>query len=447
MRPHQEDAATGDSSSEHYEESIPFNDGADEPYPDALEEEQPEWDDDIPAVVNLDDDDFGDEEEPLFTPPLYIQRYCAVERLIEACATSTELTSLMDLGCAELKFLVRAKNGKQFERIVGVDCDEFLVGSHCRRLLPHVFEMVNKRERPLKMEVFAGDATQPDKRLLNIDVVTAIELIEHMNVETHVALAETVFGVVQPKLAVFTTPNVEYNPLFPGGSVEVRRHWDHRFEWTRAEFQTWTHAVVEKYPAYTVQLQGVGCQSPETIESHGYCSQIAVFTRNPDMPRVKRHITTPTYKLIREVDYPWAPPKTLAEELSAVMGGECYSLAKELQEEEENLHVYHHDWFTFKVEQLLASRWRLQHLLEATEETDRLGMLRVALKTSLCDWIKFDEENDKVSYQILGPNDHGSEDESPNLDMEAEAAGHYPLGSEMADMLEELEDPAFDDDY
>ncbi len=42
-----------------------------------------------------------------------------------------------------------------------------------------------------------------------------------------------VFGRVRPRVAVFTTPNREFNPLFadfPGPF----RHWDHRFEWTRS---------------------------------------------------------------------------------------------------------------------------------------------------------------------------------------------------------------------
>jgi small RNA 2'-O-methyltransferase len=216
-----------------------LSDGADEPFPEAVDSEEEAGPNFEASVVKIDDDFFGDEEEPLFSPPLYVQRYCAVERIIDGFAQTSCIKSLADLGCAELKFIVRAKNGKQFQRIIGVDRDEFLVGSHCRRIQPGVFEMINKRDQPLTIEVYAGDATEPDQRLLDVDVVTAIELIEHMEPEIHAALAAAVFGVMQPQLAIFTTPNVEYNPLFPGGSVDLRRHWDHRFEWTRAEFQAW----------------------------------------------------------------------------------------------------------------------------------------------------------------------------------------------------------------
>lgn len=38
-----------------------------------------------------------------------------------------------------------------------------------------------------------------------------------------------------------TTPNFEFNVLFPDFKQGVRkfRHPDHKFEWTRAEFEAW----------------------------------------------------------------------------------------------------------------------------------------------------------------------------------------------------------------
>jgi hypothetical protein len=37
---------------------------------------------------------------------------------------------------------------------------------------------------------------------------------------------------MRPKLVVVTTPNAEYNTLFPDFEGPFR-HWDHKFEWTR----------------------------------------------------------------------------------------------------------------------------------------------------------------------------------------------------------------------
>lgn len=46
-----------------------------------------------------------------------------------------------------------------------------------------------------------------------------------------------IFGYIKPKLAVITTPNADFNVLFPNFSGF--RHPDHKFEWTREQFQNW----------------------------------------------------------------------------------------------------------------------------------------------------------------------------------------------------------------
>ena len=52
------------------------------------------------------------------------------------------------------------------------------------------------------------------------------------------------------------------------------RHRDHRFEWTRAEFQTWAERVATAH-GYQVTVAPVGPADPEV----GAPSQLAVFTR------------------------------------------------------------------------------------------------------------------------------------------------------------------------
>ena len=50
-----------------------------------------------------------------------------------------------------------------------------------------------------------------------------------------------------PATVIVTTPNAEYNVVFetlPAGSF---RHRDHRFEWTRAEFASWSDRVADSY--------------------------------------------------------------------------------------------------------------------------------------------------------------------------------------------------------
>jgi hypothetical protein len=52
------------------------------------------------------------------------------------------------------------------------------------------------------------------------------------------------------------------------------RHADHRFEWTRAEFQTWVDGVTNRF-GYTARIEPIG----EQDEVLGAPSQMAVFER------------------------------------------------------------------------------------------------------------------------------------------------------------------------
>ncbi|MGO4420712.1 3' terminal RNA ribose 2'-O-methyltransferase Hen1, partial [Streptomyces sp. MCAF7] len=86
------------------------------------------------------------------------------------------------------------------------------------------------------------------------------------------ALEYAVFGAARPRTVVVTTPNVEYNvrwETLPAGRV---RHPDHRFEWTREEFQGWARTVAERH-GYTVEFRPVGPDDPEV----GPPTQLALF--------------------------------------------------------------------------------------------------------------------------------------------------------------------------
>ena len=70
------------------------------------------------------------------------------------------------------------------------------------------------------------------------------------------------FGFMTPVSVIVTTPNSEFNPLLPG--LVGFRHYDHKFEWTRAEFQTWFVVVLlfqseENYDEYVWYTCPVSC--------------------------------------------------------------------------------------------------------------------------------------------------------------------------------------------
>ena len=104
----------------------------------------------------------------------------------------------------------------------------------------------------------------------------AFHRIEHLPSNVLEQFPKTIFEYMKPKLVIFTTPNQEYNVLFENFEGPFR-HYDHKFEWTRAEFQDWVQTkIIDKYPEYLVyKFDGIG-EGPGHI---GHCSQYCVIVR------------------------------------------------------------------------------------------------------------------------------------------------------------------------
>jgi len=97
-------------------------------------------------------------------------------------------------------------------------------------------------------------------------------VIEHLD-ETRLAAFERVlFEFARPQTAVLTTPNAEYNVKFETLPAGQFRHRDHRFEWTREQFENWANAIAEKF-GYRVKFKPVG----EEDQKVGAPTQMGVF--------------------------------------------------------------------------------------------------------------------------------------------------------------------------
>ena len=83
-----------------------------------------------------------------------------------------------------------------------------------------------------------------------------------------------VFGETAPKFVIVTTPNADYNALFPNLVTGAFRHPDHRFEWGRARFEAWAASIGETY-GYSAAFSGIGAVDAVL----GAPTQMAVFTR------------------------------------------------------------------------------------------------------------------------------------------------------------------------
>ena len=195
---------------------------------------------------------------------LHEQRIDAVVEVLEASGAKR----VLDLGCGEGKLLRQLLANKQFAEIVGMDVSiRSLEIAHRRLRLDRLPEMQRKRIR-----LIHGSLTYRDKRLQDFDAAAIVEVIEHLDPQRLTAFERVVFEQARPGIVVLTTPNRDYNVMWETLAAGEMRHGDHRFEWTRAEFEDWANGVAERH-RYAVRFLPVGAVS----EEFGAPSQMAVF--------------------------------------------------------------------------------------------------------------------------------------------------------------------------
>jgi len=175
---------------------------------------------------------------------------------------------ILDLGCGEGKLLRLLLAEKQFTEIIGMDVSHRVLEIAQDRLhLDRLPEMQRKR-----LSLIQGSLTYRDARLAGFDAAAVVEVIEHLDPPRLRAFERVLFEFAQPKSIVITTPNAEYNVKFETLPAGKFRHKDHRFEWTREEFQTWANGVAERF-GYQVQFLPVG---PEDADV-GAPTQMGIF--------------------------------------------------------------------------------------------------------------------------------------------------------------------------
>lgn len=197
---------------------------------------------------------------------LHDQRIAAVTEAVAASGARR----VLDLGCGSGKLMTALLRLPQLEQVTGLDVSHRALQTAARRL--HL-DRLSPRQRA-RVELLNGSLTYRDGRLAGFDAAVLMEVIEHIDPPRLGALERSVFGWARPGTVVVTTPNAEYNELFPGLAAGATRHRDHRFEWTRAQFADWADAVAGRHD-YRVAVSGVG---PED-QRLGRPTQLAVFTR------------------------------------------------------------------------------------------------------------------------------------------------------------------------
>jgi 3' terminal RNA ribose 2'-O-methyltransferase Hen1 len=192
------------------------------------------------------------------------------QRLNQVATTLKELEakSVLDLGCGEGKLLRRLLADRAFERIVGMDVSHRSLEAASAKLR---LDRMPERQRN-RIELVQGSLLYRDARLGGFDAAALVEVVEHLDTARLTAMERVIFEFARPRHVIITTPNREYNVLFPTLQPGAMRHNDHRFEWTRAEFAAWAEPVAAKF-GYEVRFAPVGGVDPV----HGAPSQMAVF--------------------------------------------------------------------------------------------------------------------------------------------------------------------------
>jgi 3' terminal RNA ribose 2'-O-methyltransferase Hen1 len=193
-------------------------------------------------------------------------RLAAVAAELEASGAR----SVIDLGCGEGRLLSRLVRAKQLTKIVGVDVSPRVLEIARERL--HIDELPERQRE--RIQLFQASLTYRDARFSGFDAACAIEVIEHIEPSRLGAFERAVFEFATPATVIVTTPNAEYNARFESLPAGKMRHRDHRFEWTRAEFEAWACAIADRR-GYAVRFAPIG----EVDLALGPPTQMGVFTR------------------------------------------------------------------------------------------------------------------------------------------------------------------------
>jgi 3' terminal RNA ribose 2'-O-methyltransferase Hen1 len=188
--------------------------------------------------------------------------------IVLAALRASGATSVLDLGCGEGRLLRLLLAEKQFTRITGMDVSHRALEIASDRLR---LDRMPPAQRQ-RLTLLHGSLMYRDARLSGHDAAAVVEVIEHLDTPRLAAFERVLFECAHPSTIIITTPNREYNALFPTLTAGQFRHRDHRFEWTRAEFAAWCERVASRF-GYALKILPVG---PEH-STHGAPSQMALF--------------------------------------------------------------------------------------------------------------------------------------------------------------------------
>ncbi|CAL0329585.1 unnamed protein product [Lupinus luteus] len=244
-------------------------------------------------------------EQALFSPSLSKQRVeFAVQRILESHATT-----LLDFGCGSGSLLEALLNySTSLEKIAGVDISQKGLIRAAKVLNSKLVTNSDAVMLPTSVKsviLYEGSITKFGSKLHGFDIGTCLEVIEHMDEDQACLFGDVALSYFCPQILIVSTPNFEYNVVLQKSSMTNQeqedesdeksllqsckfRNHDHKFEWTREQFQQWASDIAARHN-YKVKFSGVGGSAD--VEP-GFASQIAVFERE----------WTPEDNMLKEAD-------------------------------------------------------------------------------------------------------------------------------------------------
>jgi 3' terminal RNA ribose 2'-O-methyltransferase Hen1 len=120
-------------------------------------------------------------------------------------------TIIADLGCGEGKLLYRLVREHWVQRLIGLDPAARELEWAAKRLKLNQFGGPPEG----RVTLLHGSLTYRDSRWAEADVAALVEVIEHVDEDRLPLIERIVFGETAPKSVIVTTPNADYNALFP----------------------------------------------------------------------------------------------------------------------------------------------------------------------------------------------------------------------------------------
>eukprot|EP01071_Lankesteria_metandrocarpae_P008510 Lankesteria_metandrocarpae@DN4981_c0_g1_i1.p1 len=165
-------------------------------------------------------------------PAIWTQRIALATTL----ADQLPVKKVIDLGCGAGSLLSRLAHCGQITAQVGIDLDRRSLIEAADRLRPQ--HPLCGRYLPQHIKLFVGSLLELPTSLgadWTVDsLCTLIEVLEHLPVDCVDRCRTVIFSSVSPSFALVTTPNADFNVLY--GKLVGFRHYDHKFEYSRAEF-------------------------------------------------------------------------------------------------------------------------------------------------------------------------------------------------------------------